>query len=61
MHPLIILMVKGGCLMDTLSSINNALAYIEEHLIEDIDYSKISKLLTVQSIILSGYFLFYQA
>jgi len=30
--------------MDTLSSMNNALAYIEEHLTEDIDYSKISKI-----------------
>ncbi len=37
-------MVKGGYLMDTLSSMNNALAYIEEHLTEDIDYSKISKI-----------------
>ncbi|RFZ75703.1 AraC family transcriptional regulator [Lacrimispora amygdalina] len=30
--------------MDTLSSMNNALSYIEEHLIEDIDYSKVSKI-----------------
>ncbi|WP_236893229.1 hypothetical protein [Clostridium botulinum] len=30
--------------MDTLSSMNNALAYIEKHLTEDIDYSKISKI-----------------
>lgn len=30
--------------MDSLSSMNNALAYIEEHLTEDIDYSKISKI-----------------
>ncbi|APU58618.1 hypothetical protein NPD8_504 [Clostridium botulinum] len=44
MHLLIILIVKGGCLMDTLSSMNNALAYIEKHLTEDIDYSKISKI-----------------
>ena len=44
MHPLIILMMKGGCLMDSLSSMNNAMAYIEEHLTEDIDYSKISKI-----------------
>jgi AraC family transcriptional regulator len=44
MHPLIILMMKGGCLMDSLSSMNNALAYIEGHLTEDIDYSKISKI-----------------
>ena len=29
--------------MDTLSSMNNALSYIEEHLTEDIDYSEISK------------------
>jgi AraC family transcriptional regulator len=44
MHPLIILMMKGGCLMDSLSSMNNAMAYIEEHLTENIDYSKISKI-----------------
>lgn len=44
MHPLIILMMKGGCLMDSLSSMNNAMAYIEEHLTEDIDYSKIAKI-----------------
>lgn len=36
--------MKGGCLMDTLSSMNNALSYIEEHVIEDIDYSKVSKI-----------------
>jgi len=30
--------------MDSLSSMNNAIAYIEEHLTEDIDYSKISKI-----------------
>ena len=30
--------------MDTLSSMNNALSYIEEHLTEDIDYSEISKI-----------------
>ncbi|SNT04634.1 transcriptional regulator, AraC family [Anaerovirgula multivorans] len=30
--------------MDTLRSMNNALAYIEEHLTGDIDYSKISKI-----------------
>ena len=29
--------------MDILSSMNNALAYIEEHLTDDIDYSKVSK------------------
>ena len=29
--------------MDSLSSMNNAMAYIEEHLTEDMDYSKISK------------------
>ena len=37
-------MVKGGCLMDTLSSMNNAMVYIEEHLTEDIDYSEVSKI-----------------
>jgi len=36
--------MKGGCLMDSLSSMNNALAYIEEHLTDDIDCSKLSKL-----------------
>jgi hypothetical protein len=30
--------------MDSLRSMNNALAYIEEHLTEYIDYSKISKI-----------------
>lgn len=44
MHPLIILMMKGGCLMDSLRSMNNALAYIEEHLTEEIDYSEVSKI-----------------
>lgn len=37
-------MMKGGCLMDSLRSLNNALAYIEEHLTEEIDYSEISKI-----------------
>jgi AraC family transcriptional regulator len=37
-------MVKGGYLMDSLRSMNNALAYIEEHLTEDTDYSKISRI-----------------
>jgi AraC family transcriptional regulator len=43
MHPVIILMMKGGCLMDSLSNMNKAMAYIEEHLTEDIDYSEIAK------------------
>lgn len=30
--------------MDSLSSMNKALAYIEEHLAEDIDYSEVSKI-----------------
>jgi AraC family transcriptional regulator len=30
--------------MDTLRSMNNAMAYIEEHVTEDIDYRKISKI-----------------
>ncbi|MBU7008810.1 AraC-like DNA-binding protein [Peptococcaceae bacterium DYL19] len=30
--------------MDSLSSMNNALAYIEKHLTEDIDYSETSKI-----------------
>lgn len=29
--------------MGTFSSLNNAMAYIEEHLTEDIDYSEVSK------------------
>ena len=37
-------MMKGGCLMDSLSSMNNAMVYIEEHLTEDIDYSEVSKI-----------------
>ncbi len=37
-------MMKGGCLMDSLRSMNNALAYIEEHLTEEIDYSEVSKI-----------------
>jgi len=36
--------MRGGYLMDTLSSMNNAMAYIEEHLTEDIDYREISKI-----------------
>ena len=31
-------------LMDSLSSMNNAMVYIEEHLTEDIDYSEVSKI-----------------
>ena len=42
--PLIIWMAKEGCLMDSLSSMNDAMAYIEEHLTEEIDYRKISKI-----------------
>jgi AraC family transcriptional regulator len=30
--------------MDSLSNMNNAMSYIEEHLTEDIDYSKVSKI-----------------
>jgi len=30
--------------MESLSNMNNALAYIEEHLMEDIDYSEVSKI-----------------
>ena len=30
--------------MDSLSSMNNAMVYIEEHLTEDIDYSEVSKI-----------------
>lgn len=37
------LMMKGGCSMDSLRSMNNALAYIEEHLTEGINYSEVSK------------------
>lgn len=31
-------------MMDSLSSMNNAMVYIEEHLTEDIDYSEVSKI-----------------
>lgn len=44
MFPLLIWIVKGGCLMDALSSMNNALGYIEENLTGDIDYSEISRI-----------------
>lgn len=37
-------MMKGGCLMDSLTSMNNAMVYIEEHLTDDIDYSEVSKI-----------------
>jgi len=37
-------MMKGGCLMDSLSNMNKAMEYIEEHLTEEIDYSEISKI-----------------
>jgi len=37
-------MMKGGCLMDSLNSMNNAMVYIEEHLTDDIDYSEVSKI-----------------
>ena len=30
--------------MDSLRNMNNALAYIEEHLTEEIDYSEVSKI-----------------
>ena len=30
--------------MDSLSSMNNAMVYIEEHLTEDIDYSEVDRL-----------------
>src|SRR5690554_3542446 len=35
--------MKGGCLMDSLGKMNDALAYIEEHL-DDIDHKVISKI-----------------
>lgn len=44
MFPLLIWIVRGGCLMDALSSMNNALGYIEENLTGDIDYSEISRI-----------------
>lgn len=37
-------MMKGGCSMDSLKSMNNALAYIEERLTEEIDYSEVSNI-----------------
>ena len=42
--PMIILMMKGGRLMDSLTRMNNAMVYIEEHLTDDIDYSEVSKI-----------------
>jgi AraC family transcriptional regulator len=36
--------MKGGRLMDSLTSMNNAMQYIEEHLTDDIDYSEVSKI-----------------
>ena len=30
--------------MDSLTRMNNAMAYIEEHLTDDIDYSEVSKI-----------------
>jgi AraC family transcriptional regulator len=41
---MIILMMKGGRLMDSLTRMNNAMVYIEEHLTDDIDYSEVSKI-----------------
>lgn len=43
-HPLIISMMKGGYFMDSLSRMNKALAYIEEHLTEEIDYREVAKI-----------------
>ena len=37
-------MMKGDYLMDSLSNMNKAIVYIEEHLTEDIDYSEVSKI-----------------
>jgi AraC family transcriptional regulator len=36
--------MKGGRLMDSISSMNNALAYIENHLAEEIEYSEVAKI-----------------
>jgi AraC family transcriptional regulator len=44
MHPLIIWMWEGGCLVDSLRAMNNALAYLEKHLTENIDYGEVSKI-----------------
>ena len=44
LNSLLILKLKGGCLLDTLSNMNNALTYIEGHLTEEIDYSEVSKI-----------------
>ena len=37
-------MMKGGYFMDSLSRMNKALAYIEEHLTEEIDYREVAKI-----------------
>jgi len=49
-HSLIISIMKGGRLMDSLSRMNKALEYIEEHLTDDIDYCEVSKDCTVLGI-----------
>jgi len=36
--------MKGGRMMDSLSSMNKALAYIEENLTEDIDFGEVSRI-----------------
>lgn len=43
-YPLINLMMKGGYWMDSLKSMNQALAYIEKNLTETIDYNEVSKM-----------------
>lgn len=37
-------MMKGGDFMDSLSSMNKVMIYIEEHLTDEIDYNKISQM-----------------
>jgi AraC family transcriptional regulator len=37
-------MQKGNCLMDAFGRLNEAMAYIEAHLIEEIDYSEVAKI-----------------
>lgn len=43
-RPLILLILKGGSWVDSLSRMNKALAYIEEHLTENLDYAEVAKI-----------------
>ena len=36
--------MKGGRIMDSISSMNEALSYMEDHLTEDVDYGEVAKI-----------------